>query len=145
MKFSATRWVFGALFYALSTFAAAQQAAATQPFPIGDAVVPQRIDYAPEAAAAPADGAGPRAAVSAPVELVANMDNASTIYDNACNACHGEQGEGGHSGGPDIRNSALSLSQIKLVINAGRNTMPAFAGFTEQELLDISTFVQDAL
>jgi mono/diheme cytochrome c family protein len=78
-------------------------------------------------------------------QLVADMDNATTIWDNACSACHGEMGQGGYDGVPDIRNSALSLSQIMLVVNAGRKTMPAFAGFTQQELLDISTYVIEEL
>jgi len=95
---------------------------------------------------APASGGGgPRGPVTVSANLVANMDNGSTIWDNACAACHGEQGQGGHGGGSDIRNTALSLSQIMLVVNAGRNTMPAFAGFSEQELLDISTYVHDEL
>jgi len=86
-------------------------------------------------------------------QLVADMDNATTIWDNACSACHGEMGQGSQGGVPDIRkggvpdirNSALSLSQIMLVVKAGRNTMPGFAGFTQQELLDISTYVNEEL
>jgi mono/diheme cytochrome c family protein len=85
---------------------------------------------------------GPRAVVAATVALVASVDNGSTIYDNACVACHGETGQGG---GSVLNGTALSLSQIMLIVNAGRNTMPAFAGLTQQELLDISTFVVDAL
>lgn len=85
------------------------------------------------------------AATAAASKLVADMDNATTIWDNACADCHGEQGQGGHDSVPDIRNSALSMSQIMLVVRAGRNTMPAFAGFTQQELLDISTYVIEAL
>lgn len=85
------------------------------------------------------------AAAAAAAQLVPDMDNATTIWDNACSACHGEMGQGSHGGGSDIRNTALSLSQIMLVVSAGRNTMPAFAGFTPQELLDISTYVQNEL
>lgn len=87
----------------------------------------------------------PAAAAAAAPQLVADMDNATTIWDNACSACHGEMGQGDHGGGSDIRNTALSLSQIMLVVSTGRNTMPAFAGFTQQELLDISTYVQNEL
>jgi hypothetical protein len=32
-----------------------------------------------------------------------------------------------------------------LVIDAGRNTMPAFSVLSDQELLDISTFVKESL
>lgn len=87
-------------------------------------------------------GPGAAAAAAAP-EPVADMDNATTIWDQACAACHGELGQGSHGGVPDIRNGQLSLSQIVQVVKAGRNTMPAFAGFTSQELLDISTYVRN--
>lgn len=90
-------------------------------------------------------GPAPAAATADAPDLVADMDNATTIWDHACAACHGELGQGGHDGVPDIRNSALSLSQIMRVVNVGSNTMPAFAGFTQQELLDISTYVMEAL
>lgn len=101
--------------------------------------------YTPPAPATGAGPGGPRDAVATNQVLTANLDNGSTVYDSACVACHGEQGQGGHGGGPDIRNSALSLSQLMLVVSNGRNAMPGFAGFSEQELLDISTFVQDSL
>jgi mono/diheme cytochrome c family protein len=78
-------------------------------------------------------------------QLVADMDNATTIWDNACAACHGELGQGVEGAGPGIRDSKLSLSEIMLVVKAGRNTMPAFAGFTQQEVLDVSTYVKDQL
>jgi len=77
-------------------------------------------------------------------QLRPDLDNATTIWDRACAACHGELGQGG-PGVPDIRNSVLSLSQIMLVVNAGSNTMPAFSGFTAQELLDVSTYVKQEL
>ena len=90
----------------------------------------------------PEGGSGPAAprAVSPDLALQADFDNGSTIYDNACAACHGETGEGGQGGGPALTGN-LSLSQVMLVINDGRNTMPAFDVFTDQELVDISTFV----
>jgi len=78
-------------------------------------------------------------------QLVPDMDNATTIWDNACTACHGELGQGSHAGVPDIRNTALSLSEIMRVVKAGLNTMPAFAGFTPQELLDVSSYVKEEL
>ncbi len=82
---------------------------------------------------------------SANGELVPDMDNATTIWDHACAACHGELGQGGIAGVPDIRNTVLSLSEIMLMVKTGRNTMPAFAGFTPQELLDVSTYVKEEL
>ena len=94
---------------------------------------------------APAAGPGTRAPVSIPVELAASLDNGSTVYDSACVACHGETGEGGQGGGPALTNTPLSLSQIMLIVNGGRNTMPAFSVLTDQELLDISTFVKNSL
>jgi mono/diheme cytochrome c family protein len=132
MKFGASHWLPGAaLLCALSALLALPASAFS-----GDELA--------VSAPAAADG-GPRGPVTVSAELVANMDNGSTIWDNACAACHGEQGQGGHGGGSDIRNTALSLGQIMLEVNAGRNSMPAFAGFSEQELLDISTYVRDVL
>lgn len=76
--------------------------------------------------------------------LQADFDNGSTIYDNACAACHGETGQGGQDGGPALTGNA-SLSQAMQVIHDGRNTMPAFDVFTQQQLIDISTFVVERL
>lgn len=99
----------------------------------------------PEAPQSGGPGGPPGAPPQVGEDLVADLDNGSVIYDNACAACHGDVGQGGHGGGPEIRDTPLSLSQLMLVIDAGKNTMPAFAGLTEQELLDISTFVAEKL
>lgn len=113
---------------------------------LGAALLAVVLPVAAQDPTAQGQGPGARdAAAAAAAQLVPDMDNASTIWDNACAACHGEQGQGVHDVGPDIRNSALSVSQLMRVVKDGRNTMPAFAGFTPQELLDISTYVQDAL
>lgn len=85
------------------------------------------------------------AVVRAAQALQPDPDNGTTIWDNACAACHGELGQGGHGGGPDIRNSPLSLSEIMLVVNGGRSTMPGFRGFSAQELLDVSSYVLNSL
>ena len=76
--------------------------------------------------------------------LQADLDNGSTIYDNACVACHGETGQGVQGGGPALTGN-LNLSQVMLVVSDGRNTMPAFNVFTDQQLVDISTFVVERL
>lgn len=83
--------------------------------------------------------------VAAAPPLLPDLDNATTIWDKACAACHGELGQGGEGGVPDIRNTALSPSQVMLVVKEGRNSMPAFAGFTPQELLDVATYVVSEL
>ncbi len=83
-------------------------------------------------------------AISRDVALQPDLDNGSTIYDNACAACHGETGQGAQGRGPAL-SSTLDLSEIMLVVNDGRNTMPAFDVFTDQELVDISTFVAEQL
>ncbi|MEY4640960.1 MAG: hypothetical protein RLZZ227_954 [Pseudomonadota bacterium] len=98
-----------------------------------------------EVAAAPAQAPGPRAPVSIPVELVANVDNGAAIYASACKACHGDSGQGGQGGGAPLNNLNLTLSQIMLVIDGGRNTMPAFDVLSDQDLLDVSSYVQDSL
>lgn len=85
----------------------------------------------------------PRAGI-VPIELVADFDNGSTIYDHACNACHGETGEGSNGGGPALRNSALSLDQVMLAVRRS-HTMPSFDVLSDQQLLDVSTFVKEKL
>lgn len=107
-------------------------------FSLDGAIEQEEVSAAPQAP-------GPRAPVVVPVDLVANAANGRTIYANACVACHGETGSGGHGGGSPLTDSTLSLSQLMLVIDAGRNTMPAFEVLSDQELLDVSTFVKDAL
>ena len=99
-----------------------------------------------EVAQAPATRPGPGGppGISPDVALQADFDNGSTIYDNACSACHGETGEGGQGGG-SLLTGNLSLSQVMLAVNDGRNTMPSFDVFTDQQLLDISTFVVERL
>ena len=82
-------------------------------------------------------------AVSPDITLSADFDNGSTIYDNACSACHGETGQGSQ-GGSALGNN-LNLSQVLQVVKDGVNTMPSFDVFTEQELVDISTFVVERL
>jgi len=83
-------------------------------------------------------------AVSPDVTLQADFDNGSTIYDNACSACHGETGQGGQDDGPALGNN-LNLGLVMLVVRDGRNKMPSFDVFTDQELVDISTFVVERL
>ncbi len=82
-------------------------------------------------------------AVSPDITLSADFDNGSTIYDNACSACHGETGQGSQ-GGSALGNN-LNLSQVLQVVKDGVNTMPSFNVFTDQELVDISTFVVERL
>lgn len=83
-------------------------------------------------------------AISPDAALQADFDNGSTIYDNACAACHGETGQGVQDGGPALTGN-LGLSQTMQVIHDGSNTMPAFNGLSEQELVDISTFVVERM
>jgi mono/diheme cytochrome c family protein len=64
---------------------------------------------------------------------------------DGCVACHGETGAGGHGGGAPLTKTKLCTSPLMTVINGGRNAMPAFEKFTQQELLDVSTCVKDKL
>src|SRR5690606_18692920 len=77
--------------------------------------------------------------------LVADPDNGTTIWDHACAACHGELGQGSRDGVPDIRKTALSLDEIKQRVKEDPADMRAFAGFSEKELLDVSTYVKSEL
>lgn len=99
---------------------------------------------AQEIVSSPASSADEQTAVSPDPALQADLDNGSTIYDNACSACHGETGQGVQDVGPAL-NANLILSQVMLVVNNGRNTMPSFDVFTDQELVDISTFVVERM
>lgn len=135
MTFNVIPTMLGALFAVSATISVAQ------PRTTNPEIVPS---HAVAAAAAPARG-GPAAAGTQVKTLVADMDNGSTIYDHACSDCHGEMGQGGHGGGPALNGSKLSLSQLQLIINGGHNAMPAFAVLSEQELLDISTYVATQL
>lgn len=85
------------------------------------------------------------AAAGSATTLVADPDNGTTIWDHACAACHGELGQGNRAGVPDIRKTALSLEEIAQVVKEGAEDMPAFAGFSDKELLDISSYVKNAL
>lgn len=92
---------------------------------------------------APAAGtAAPAPAANA--ALVADLARGAALYRDGCVACHGEQGAGGHGGGPALTATALSVSELMLVINAGRNNMPAFPQFSSQQLLDVSTYVKES-
>ena len=76
--------------------------------------------------------------------LQADLDNGTTIYDNACASCHGEFGQGGQNGGPALSRD-LNLNEVMEAVIVGSNNMPAFNVLTTQELLDIGTFVVERL
>lgn len=85
------------------------------------------------------------AALRSATAPVADPDNGTTIWDHACAACHGELGQGSRDGVPDIRNTELSLDEIRQLVKEGAENMPAFAGFSEKELLDVSSYVKNQL
>ena len=67
-------------------------------------------------------------------------DQGRTIYSAQCAFCHGTNRQGG-TGGP-VDNLTLSSDSIKDVITQGRDAMPAFPSFEEDELDKVVAFLQ---
>jgi mono/diheme cytochrome c family protein len=73
--------------------------------------------------------------------LIPDVDNGSVIYDHACAMCHGETGQGVVDLGPALQGSDYSLTFLLMLIESGKGTMPSFSVLTQQQLLDVSTFL----
>ncbi|NDB33959.1 MAG: cytochrome c [Flavobacteriia bacterium] len=62
------------------------------------------------------------------------------LFQLHCAACHGNDGALGVSGAKNLKTSKLPLSDVKDIINNGKNGMPAFKGIlTEKPLVDSLT------
>ena len=62
------------------------------------------------------------------------------LFQMHCAACHGHDGALGVSGAKNLITSELPLSDVKDIINNGKNGMPAFKGIlTEKPLVDSLT------
>lgn len=64
-----------------------------------------------------------------------------TLFDDNCAACHGTDGTGGS--GPDITGSASG--DIEDAVTNGKETMPAFPDFSEQDLADVVAYIEQDL
>lgn len=75
-----------------------------------------------------------------PDQLASVMDKGRAIYSAECAWCHGPDRQGG--AGVRLDNVTLSSDALKSVITQGRNAMPAFASFGEDELDQVIAFLQ---
>ena len=75
-----------------------------------------------------------------PDQVADSTDQGRTIYSAQCAFCHGADRQGG-TGGP-LDNLALSTDELIDVITQGRNAMPAYPFFEEEELDRVVAFLQ---
>ena len=98
-------------------------------------------ELAKEEAAAPAAVAGKETAVK-----VDWQGNGKALYTaQGCVGCHGAQGQGGV--GKVLVGSALVLGKpdgLVGIIQKGKNLMPAYPQFSEQQVLEVTNFVRNS-
>ena len=97
----------------------------------------------------PPTSADTTTAVPSPApDYSANLERGAQLYRQACVACHGHDGRGGEGGGSPLVGDAIqqqSLAALIATIFRGRNNMPAFPGYTGEELQDIVSYLQQGL
>jgi len=64
---------------------------------------------------------------------LSNLEKGMKIYKKYCVACHGLNGKMGMNGAKDLTQSQLSLTERKLLIANGKNTMTAFKSILDAE------------
>jgi mono/diheme cytochrome c family protein len=69
-----------------------------------------------------------------------DVQMAIMLYKNNCTNCHGSFGEG-MSGNPRLRDTKLTIDQIKEIIKNGKNTMPAFPDIQEPRLTKLAELI----
>ena len=73
-----------------------------------------------------------------------DLANGETVFADNCSVCHGLSGEGGN-GGPPI-NDKRNVDAIMTQVENGGGGMPAFGDqLTEQEILDVATYIAESL
>jgi cytochrome c6 len=81
------------------------------------------------------------AAATTPVNLVEGR----RLFVQSCAVCHGDDGKGGHTGGAPL-DRVRDLAAAIQTVTEGRNNMPAFrAGFTPEQIRDVSVYVVQTL
>lgn len=73
---------------------------------------------------------------------MSDLQRGKTIYSGQCAACHGSDRQGGV--GLPLVNMAYSADELKEIIVRGRNAMPAFQYFEEDELDYLISFLQSS-
>jgi len=71
---------------------------------------------------------------------MSDLQRGKTIYNGQCAACHGAEREG--ATGVALDNMAYSDDALKEIITQGRNAMPAFQYFKDDEMDYLLTFLQ---
>lgn len=71
---------------------------------------------------------------------MSELQRGNTIYAGQCAACHGAERQGGT--GMPLLNLAYSDDQLKTIITKGRNAMPAFQYFKDEELELLVSFLK---
>jgi len=70
----------------------------------------------------------------APRNHEADVDAVSALYMKHCSDCHGDKGQG-QDGYPDIRNTGMTIEQIKQRIRSGKGNMPDFNDQIKEPIL----------
>lgn len=71
---------------------------------------------------------------------MSDLQRGRTIYNAQCAVCHGGERQGGT--GLPLDNLAFSADSLKQIITQGRNAMPAFLYFEDDELDNVVAFLQ---
>jgi len=110
--------------------------------PAAEKIVAEVAPPAAQEAMAPEGGAQPTAGVDP-----ALMGKGKAIYEASCAACHGANGQGmppvmpALAGNANLKDAAMVISVTK----NGRGAMPAVgAGFTEEELKAVATYIRNS-
>jgi len=110
--------------------------------PAAEKIVAEVAPPAAQEAKAPEGGAQPTAGVDPTL-----MEKGKAIYEANCAACHGANGQGmppvmpALAGNANLKDAAMILNVVK----NGRGAMPAVgAGFTEEELKAVATYIRNS-
>jgi mono/diheme cytochrome c family protein len=110
--------------------------------PAAEKIVAEVAPPAAQEAKAPESGAQPTAGVDP-----ALMGKGKAIYEANCAACHGANGQGMPPAFPALAGNA-NLKDAAMILNVvknGRGAMPAVgAGFTEEELKAVATYIRNS-
>lgn len=76
--------------------------------------------------------------------LAADVEVGGQRYADSCASCHGTAGEG--LTGPGLAEaSGLPRDELVLILMWGPGEMPTFEAWSDQDLADVSAFVQEGL
>ncbi|MCB0878269.1 MAG: PQQ-binding-like beta-propeller repeat protein [Thermoleophilia bacterium] len=76
--------------------------------------------------------------------MTADIKHGESVFNGNCSVCHGTSGTGGN-GGPDIT-SVTDVQVAQKQVTNGGGGMPAFGNqLTEQDILDVATYVAQSL